>query len=394
MNTGKTVFAQIMDFLPLHELRKCIKNYNGHHKVKSFSCLEQFLTMAFAQLTFRESLRDIETCMRAMRSKLYHMGIRSKISRNTLANANEKRNWRIYADFSQILIQKAKHLYANEKFFFQINQAVYAFDSSVISLALSICPWSKWNDQKIGGVKLHTLLNLNGSIPSFIKITSPVVNDFEMIDNIIVEPGAFYVMDRGFIDLSRLYTMHQSKGFFITREKTKIKYKRLYSRPVKKTDGLRCDQTILFCGRFSGTDYPEKLRRVRFFDSKNKKYYTFWTNNFLLPALTIANLYRCRWQIELFFKWIKQHLKIKKFYGTSENAVKTQIFIAVCIYILIAVVKKQLDLKYDLYSILQVFSVSAFERTLIKDLFSNLSEIHLEPHLEKQQLFTFKNYTF
>jgi transposase len=316
------------------------------------------------------------------------MGIRSLVSRNTLANANEKRDWRIYADFSQILIQRAKVLYSNEKFALQLQQSIYAFDSTIIDLALSIFPWSKGYRHR-GALKLHTLLNLKGAIPAFVKVTRATVNDFEALDDINIEPGGIYIMDRGFIDLSRLYIIHQSGAFFVTREKSRINWQRLYSHPVDKSTGLRCDQTIVFTGRYSAIDYPVKLRRIRFFDSKNNRYLTFWTNNFILSALTIAQLYQCRWQIELFFKWVKQHLRIKAFYGTSENAVKSQIFIAICVYVLVAVVKKCLGLEYHLYTVLQVLSVSAFERVPLKELFSNLDNNQQVMDYEKQLLFGF-----
>ncbi|MBU0650440.1 IS4 family transposase [bacterium] len=371
MNTGKTVFSQLIDFLPLHDFRKCVKNYQGDYKIRQFSCLDQFLSMAFAQLTYRESLRDIEVCLRSMKSKLYHMGFRcSHISRTTIADANEKRDWRIYADFAQSLISIAKKLYLNEKFAINLNETVYALDSSIITLCLSLFPWSYYQKGK-GGIKIHTLLDLRGNIPSFIKITNAKLNDFEVLDDLPLEPGSFYIMDRGYIDLSRLYSIALASAFFITRSKRNINMKRLYSRPVDKSTGLRCDQTIVFTGRYSAKDYPEKLRRIQYLDLQNNQYYTFLTNNFILPAYTITELYHCRWQIELFFKWIKQHLRIKKFYGTSENAIKIQIWIAISVYVLVAIIKKKLKLEQNLYTILQILSVTIFEKVDILQLFTD-----------------------
>lgn len=370
MYTGKIIFSQIMDFLPLHEFHKCVKRYQGNYRVKNFSCLEQFLCMAFAQLTFRESLRDIETCLRAMKNKLYHMGIKSQISRNTLANANEKRSWRIYSEFAQVLMNIAKELYAKEEFALKLKETVYALDSSVIKLSLSLFPWAYYQKGH-GGVKLHTLLNLKGNIPSFAKVTRTQISDHDIIDDITIEPGSFYIMDRGYIDLSRIYTIHTSRAFFVIRNRCDLKWCRVYSRPIDKSTGLRCDQTIIFTGRYSAPDYPEKIRRIGFFDSKNNKHLDILTNNFSLPALTIAELYRCRWQVELFFKWIKQHLRIKKFYGTSQNAIQTQIWIAISVYLLVAIVRKRLKLNLSLYVVLQVLSIAAFEKASLSEIFEN-----------------------
>jgi len=363
MNSGKYVFSQIMQFLPLHKFRKCVNRYQGNYKVKNFTCLDQFLAMAFAQLTFRESLRDIEACLHAMKSNLYHMGFRTPvISRSTLAKANENRDWRIYSDFAQILMHIANRLYKDDSFAVDLKETVYALDSSIIKLCLSLCPWAYFQKNH-GGVKLHTLLNLRGNIPSFISVTDTAMRDFMIIDELLLEPGSFYIMDRGYIDLSRLYTMQLSGAFFVIRNRiSMINIKRLYSHSVDKTTGLRYDQTAIFYGRYSAKDYPEKIRRIKFYDETKKVSYVFLTNNFLLPALTIANLYKCRWQVELFFKWIKQHLRIKKFYGTSENAVYTQIWIAVSIYVLVAILKKHLKLDYDLYTILQILSVTLFQK--------------------------------
>ena len=361
MNQGKTVFSQLMDHLPMHALRSRIERYRGHYKVKNFSCLDQFLCMAFAQLTYRESLRDIETCLRAMQNKLYHMGIRGRVSRSTLADANESRDWRIYADFAQVLIHIARDLYRDEPFGVELDETVYALDSSTIDLCLSLFPWARFRKTK-GAVKLHTLLDLRGNIPVFIEITDGKVHDVNLLDVIIPEPGSFYIMDRGYIDFRRLYTFTLDGAFFVTLAKSNMQFRRLYSHPVDKATGLKCDQIILLTGLDTHKDYPEKLRRVRYFDEETEKTLTFLTNNFILPALTIAQLYKCRWQIELFFKWIKQHLRIKSFYGTSENAVKTQIWIAISVYVLVAIVKKRLKLDISLYTFLQFLSVSVFEK--------------------------------
>jgi hypothetical protein len=353
-----------MDFLPLYEFRKCVKRYRGNYKVKSFSCLDQFLCMAFAQLTYRESLRDIEACLRSMQNKLYHMGIRGGVSRNNLANANETRDWRIYADFAQVLIHQARSLYADDGFGVELDQTVYALDTTTIDLCLSLFPWARFQKRK-AGIKLHTALDLRGSIPIFIKITDARVYDLCILDELIPEAGSFYIMDRGFLDFTRLYTLNLFNAYFIIRARSNIKFRRIYSHPVNKHTGLKCDQTIALTGVDSPKYYPEKLRRVRFFDRENNNHLTFLTNNFILPADTIAQLYKCRWQIELFFKWIKQHLRIKSFYGTSENAVKTQIWIAISVYLLVAIIKKLLNLEMSLYTFLQILSVTAFEKVPI-----------------------------
>ena len=364
MNTGRTVFSQIMDFLPLRDLRKCVKRYHGNYKVQKFSCIDQFLCMAFAQLTYRESLRDIEACLRAMQSKLYHMGIRGRVSKSTLADANENRDWRIYADFAQVLIHIARSLYAKEEFGIELDQTVYALDSTTIDLCLSLFPWAKFRKHK-AGVKLHTLLDLRGNIPTFIRITEALIHDVNILDDITPEAGAFYIMDRGYLDFARLYIFHQCLAFFVTRAKGNFQFRRLYSHPIDKSTGLRCDQTIVLTGFYSSKDYPERLRRIRYLDKETEQNLVFITNCFTLPAITIAQLYKCRWQVEIFFKWIKQHLRIKAFFGATENAVKTQIWIAISVYVLVAIIKKQLNLDLNLYTILQILSVTLFEKVSI-----------------------------
>jgi len=364
MNIGRTVFAQIMDFAPSFQFRQCVARYNGNYKVITFTCLDQFLCMAFAQLTYRESLRDIEACLRVAKPKLYHMGIRSNVSRNTLAHANENRDWRIYADFAQVLIKIARELYANEDFGLELKNAVYAFDSTTIDLCLSVFPWAKFRKTK-AAVKLHTLLDLRGNIPVVISITNGKTHDVNALDDLVFEPGAIYIFDKAYVDFARLYRMHQSLAFFVTRAKSNFVFKRLYSQPVDKSTGIRADQIIMVTGFYTLLDYPEKLRRIRYYDVDTKKRFVFLTNNFTLPAIVIAKLYKCRWQVELFFKWIKQHLRIKAFYGTSENALKTQIWIAISVYVLVAIVKKRLKLDRSLYTILQILSVTMFEKTPI-----------------------------
>jgi hypothetical protein len=373
MNTGRTIFSQVMDFLPLHEFRKCVGRYQGDYKIKSFSCLDQFLSMAFAQMTYRESLRDIETCLRSMQSKLYHMGIRGKVARNTLAHANETRDWRIYADFAQVLIHQARSLYEGEDFGVELEETVYALDATTINLCLSLFPWARFRKQK-GAIKLHTLLDLRGPIPAFIEITHGKIHDVKILDLLIPEPGSFYVMDRGYLDFARLFVLHQASAFFVTRAKSNLQFRRLLSHPVDKSTGLQADQSIGLTGFYAVRDYPDKLRRIRYFDRETEKKLVFLTNHFVLPALTIAQLYKCRWQVELFFKWIKQHLRIKAFFGTSENAVKTQIWIAVATYVLIAIIKKKLDLRLSLYSFLQILSVTVFEKMPILQAFQGLDD--------------------
>src|SRR4030042_294978 len=364
MDTGKTIFAQLMDFLPVYEFQKCVQRYNGHYKVKHFSCWNQFLCMAFAQLTYRESLRDIEACLRSTQRKLYHMGFRGNVSRNTLAHANQVRDWRIYADFAQILITRARRLYAHDSFGVELNQTAYALDSTTIDLCLSLFPWAKFRAHK-GAIKLHTLLDLRGSIPSLIIITHGKIHDVTILDQLIFEPAAFYIFDRGYLVFAPLHKIHRAFACFVTRAKSNFQFKRLYSQPVDKSTGVQCDQIILLKGFYAKKDYPDKLRRIRYFDATQNKWFVFLTNNFTLPALTIAQLYQSRWQIELFFKWIKQHLRIKAFYGTSNNAVKTQIWIAITVYVLVAIAKKQLKLEKSLYTILQILSVTLFEKSPI-----------------------------
>ncbi len=365
---SQTVFSQLMDFLPRYEFDKCVKRYDGNYKVQEFSCWRQFLCIAFAQLTYRESLRDIETCLRAMSSKLYHMGIQG-VARNTLANANKTRDWRIYADFAQVLIAEARRLYSKDEFGTELEQTAYALDSSTIDLCLSLFPWASFRKRK-GAIKLHTLLDLRGNIPSLIIITNGKMHDVNILDELILEPGSVYIMDRGYVDFKRLYTIHQASAFFVTRAKDNCDFRRIYSHPVDKSSGVQCDQTIALNGFYASKNYPEKLRRIRYFDEANNKRLVFLTNNFALPALTIAELYRCRWQVELFFKWIKQHLRIKKFYGTTQNAVKTQIWTAIATYVLVAIVKKRLGLTQSPYTILQILSVTLFEKTPILEVFS------------------------
>ena len=361
MNTGRTIFAQIMDYLPTYEFRQCVERYAANYKVKSFSCWDQFLNMAFAQLTYRESLRDIQACLRAAKQKTYHMGIRGKISRNTLAHANQIRDWRIYADFAQVLIQKARQLYANDSFGIELEQTTYALDATTIDLCLSLFPWAAFRKNK-GAVRLHTLLDLKGNIPTIAFITSGKVHEANILDKLPIEAGAIYIMDRGYLDYARLYKLHQSAAYFITRAKSNARYDRCYYQKIDKTTGLRSDQVVTLHGYYARKDYPERLRRITFYDETQNKRLVFLTNNFKLPALTITEIYHKRWQIELFFKWIKQHLRIKAFYGTSENAVKTQIWIAISIYVLVAILKKQLNLEQSLYTILQIASVTLFEK--------------------------------
>ena len=361
MYTGKLIFSQVTDFLPMHSFRQCVERYQGHHKVKSFSCLDQYLCMVFAQLTYRESLRDIEACLRAQSNKLYHMGIRSKVARNTLANANKKRDWRIYADFAQLLIYEAQELYRNENFGIELTESVYALDSTTIDLSLSVFPWANFRQNK-AAIKLHTLLDLRGNIPTFIHISDGKLHDVNVLDRLIPEPGSFYIMDRGYLDFARLFHINQWAAFFVIRAKSNFQFHRIYSHPTEQDTGVKCDQTIRLAGFYPSKGYPDKLRRIKYFDSTTGKTFAFLTNNFTLPAQTIADLYRCRWQVELFFKWIKQHLRIKSFFGTSENAVKSQVWIAVSVYILVAIIKKRLKITTSLYTILQVLSLTIFEK--------------------------------
>jgi len=377
-----------MEFLPTHEFRKCVKRYNGNYKIKRFSCWDQFLCMAFAQLTYRESLRDIQACLRASQQKLYHMGIRGKVSRNTLAHANQVRDWRIYADFAQVLIGIARELYINENFGVELDQTAYALDATIIDLCLSLFPWAQFRNRK-GAIKLHTLIDLRGSIPAVVIITHGKIHEVTILDDLLIEPGAIYIMDRGYLDFARLHRIHQSSGFFVTRAKRNFNCKRLYSNSADKKTGIRCDQIVVLQGFYARKDYPDKLRRIRYHDAENNKTLVFLTNNFILPARTIAKLYRCRWQVELFFKWIKQHLRIKAFYGTTENAVKTQIWIAISVYVLVAIVKRRLKLSLSLYTILQILSVTLFEKIKLSQAFMDIDDTELNSDFCKQlNLFT------
>ena len=371
MNLGKLVFAQLTQHLPLTTFRRCVARYGGEHKVKTFSCLDQYLCMAFAQLTYRESLRDIEACLRAQAAKLYHMGIKRRVSRSTLADANEVRDWRIYADYAQSLIGIARRLYAGEAFGVDLKETVYALDASTIDLCLSVFPWAPFRSTK-AAIKLHTLLDLRGNNPTFLHISDGKLHDVNVLDLLLPEPGAFYIMDRGYIDFERLHRLHEAGSFFVTRAKSNLKAQRRYSHPVDRSTGLVCDQTIVLTGFYSRQGFDTPLRRIKFKDPETGKRLVFLTNNFALPAITIAELYRCRWQVELFFKWVKQHLRIKVFFGTSENAVKTQIWIAVSVYVLVAIVKKRLNLSASLYEMLQILSLTMFERIPLDQLLNNV----------------------
>lgn len=369
MNSGRLVFSQLMEFLPKYEYDKCVRRYRGNYRMRTLSCYDQFLCMVFAQFTYRESLRDTVTCLQALATKRFHAGIRGNITRSTLADANEKRDWRIYADFAQVLICQARRLYANEDFGIDLDNTAYALDASTIDLCLSVFPWAAFRKAK-GAVKLHALLDLRGNIPVFVHISDGKLHDVNVLDILVPEAGSIYIMDRGYVDFKRLYALHHASAFFVTRAKKNFRYKRKGSRPVDKTTGLMSDQDVELTGLHSRQDYPITMRRIVYRDLDTGKKYCFLTNNFMLPALTIARLYKARWQVELFFKWIKQHLRIKAFFGTSENAVKTQIWIAVCSYVLIAIIKKRLGLEQSLYTILQVLSVSLFEKTPILQVFS------------------------
>ena len=364
MNAGRTVFSQLIEHTPSKEFQKCVARYRGDSHLRGFSCWDQYLAMAFAQLTYRESLRDIEACLRAVGGKLYHMGFRGRVARSTLADANETHDWRIFADFAQILIATARPLYARDPLGVDLNNSLYALDSTTIDLCLSLFPWAKFREHK-AAVKMHTMLDLHGNIPTFIRITNGKVHDVNILDEIMPEPGAFYVMDRGYIDFQRLFVFTLSSAFFVVRTKSNVLLQRRYSHAIDKDTGVRSDQTVILASFESASAYPDPLRRVSYFDTETDKRLTFLTNNFALPAVTIAQIYRQRWQAELFFKWIKMHLRIKAFYGTSENAVKTQIWIAVSVYVLVAIVRKRLELEVSLYQILQILSLSLFEKVPI-----------------------------
>jgi transposase len=389
VNSGQTVFAQVMEFVPTYQFQLCVDRYQGNRYVKDFSCWDQFLCLAFAQLTYRTSLRDIEACLRAQQPKLYHMGFRGRVSRSTLADANELRDWRIYRDFAQVLIRIARDLYRDEAFGVELSETVYAFDSTTIDLCLSLFPWGQFRRHK-SAVKLHTLLEVRGSIPTNVYVTGGQVHDVNLLDELLLEAGAIYLIDRGYVDFARLYTFTQACAFFITRAKKNMQFSRRSSRPVERSTGVRCDQTILLTGVRTAQRYPDPLRRIHYFDAEKDSRLTFLTNHFLLPALTIAQLYRTRWQVELFFRWIKQHLRITAFYGTSENAVKTQVWVALSVYVLVAIVKKRLGLDLSLYKILQILSITIFEKTPILEGFVNFADETETPNLGKQlNLFEF-----
>ena len=379
MHAGKLVFAQLMAHLPLHTFRQCVAKYPSRYPTLTFSHLDQFLCLAFAQLTYRESLRDIETCLRAHQAKLYHLGIRGNIAKSTLADANESRDWRIYRDFALSQIKLARKLYSQDSFAVELEQTVYALDTTTIDLCLSVFPWAHFRQAK-AAVKMHTLLDLRGNIPTFIHITDGKMHEVNVLDIMIPEAGSFYIMDRGFTDFARWFTLHQAQAFFVIRGKSNLLFRRVYSRAVDTSTGLRCDQTIVLTAPKALKDYPQHLRRIKFYDAEHGRHLVFLTNNFDLPALTIAKLYRCRWQVELFFKWIKQHLRIKRFYGTTENAVKTQIWIAITVYVLVAIVKKRLNSEASLYTILQILSLTLFEKTPLDQLLKNM-----EPRMDMQQ---------
>jgi len=387
MPVGKFVFAQLMEFLPRHEFDVCVRRYGGDRRERGFSCRDQWLCLAFGQLTFRESLRDIETCLRALDTKLYHAGFRGRIARSTLADANQAHDWRIFADFAQVLIRRARELYATEPLAVTLEQTVYAFDSTTIDLCLKLFPWARFRRRK-GAVKLHTLIDLRGNIPTFVHVSHGNMADVTALDHLPLEPGACYIMDRGYIDFIRLYRFTQRGAFFVTRGKKKLDYTPRARRKVDKSTGLRCDQTIVLAGPKSSQLYPAELRRIVFYDAEHERRFVFLTNNFELPALVVAQLYRCRWQIELFFKWIKQHLRIKAFYGNSPNAVKTQVWVAISVYVLVAIVKKELRLDRPLSEILQILSLSLFEKVpLFEALTTKNTPLFNTPSPNQQTLF-------
>lgn len=389
MFTGKLILAQLLEHLPRHDFDACVRRYRGNHRLRQFSCRDQFLCMAFAQLTYRESLRDIETCLRSLGTKLYHAGFRGRISRSTLGDANRLRDWRIYAEFAQVLIVRARALYLEEPFGVELDHAAYALDATTIDLCLELFPWAKFRRRK-AAVKLHTLLDLRGNIPTFIRITPGKTHEVNILDELPIEPGAFYVMDKGYLDYTRLFRLHQEAAFFVIRAKRNQAYTRRVSRAVDKTTGLRSDQTIALTGTLAARNYPEPLRRISFYDVERRRRLVFLTNNFVLPALLIAQLYRCRWQIELFFKWIKQHLRIKAFYGNSDNAVKTQIWIAVSVYLLLAILKKELRSELSLGEISQILSVNVFHKTPLNTLISaNSTQPNVNPDPNQLRLFDF-----
>lgn len=389
MNSGRTVFSQLISFLPDREFRRCVARYGGDHRLREFSCWDQYLAMAFAQLTYRESLRDIEACLRSLQEKLYHMGFRGRVSRSTLADANENRDWRIFADFAQVLIRMARRQYAHDPLGVDLEQSLYALDSTTIDLCLSLFPWARFRKHK-AAVKMHTLLDLHGNIPTFVYVTEGKMHDVNILDELLPEPGAFYVMDRGYIDFERLFPFTRGSAFFVVRTKENVLLQRRYSRPVDKTTGLRSDHTVILTTIRSAQAYPDPLRRVTYYDAEKQKRLKFLTNNFVLPALTIAKIYKYRWQVELFFRWIKQHLRIKAFYGTSENAVKTQIWIAVSVYVLVAILRRRLGVEASLYQILQILSLTLFEKVpLLQALETSDSQENLVADPNQMILFDF-----
>jgi hypothetical protein len=389
MHTGTFLFAQLMAFLPKRDFDRCVRKYRGNYRTRKFSCFDQFLCMTFAQLTYRSSLRDIEICLNSMKAKLYHVGIRGNVARNTLAKANQNRDWRIYGDFAAILIAQARKLYAGDPLSVELEQTVYAFDSTTIDLCLALFPWARFRRRK-GAVKLHTLIDLRGNIPCFVHVSTGKMADVKSLDLLVLEPGAFYVMDRGYIDFARLYVFQANMAFFVTRAKKNLQYRCRAKRTVDKLTGLRCDQTIRLSGAKTAAEYPVPLRRIKYVDPDTGKRLVFLTNNFVLDALTIAKLYKCRWQVELFFKWIKQHLRIKAFYGTSENAVKTQVWIAISTYVLVAIVKKELKLDRSLNEILQILSLALFEKTpVFQALSQQIVPNENEPSHKQLSLFDF-----
>jgi len=383
MYSGRTVFSQIMDFFPRREFSRCVKRYGGNHKIQKFSCQEQFRCMAFAQLTYRHSLRDIEVCMRAMSTHLYHMGIRSRVSKSTLADANENRDCRIYEDFALYLMAQTKIIYADEEFCIELDAALYALDSTIIDLCLTSFPWSRLNQYR-GGVKLHTLLNLKGNIPDFIRISGGTVSDYYGMDSLVLEPGAFYVLDRGYYSFVRLFLINKAPAFFVIRAMSKFNGRLIKAHPIESGAGVLADHTVMFKTKQQLEKYPEPMRRIKYFDQNTDKVLVFLTNSFDLPAKTVADIYKARWQIELFFKWIKQHLRIKNFFGTSENAVKTQIWIAVATYVLVAILKKQYQVDHSMYKILQVLSVTLFEKVPVDQLLRDLDNFPEEDGFSNQ----------
>ena len=383
MNEGRAVFSQIMDFVPMHEFNRCVERYHGKYKVKDFSCWDHFLCMSFAQLTNRESLRDIVNCLSAQQSKLYHVGFRGRIKRSTLSYANNTRDFRIYADFASVLLRMAKELYHDEPFGVEIESAAYALDSTTIDLCLSMFPWAEFRETK-AAVKIHTQLDLRGNIPSILAISNGKMHDVNALDLLAIEPGAFYVFDRGYVDFLRLHRLARTCAYFVTRAKSNMKFDRLYSHAVDKNLGTQCDQTIRLSGFYTSREYPDTLRRIKYYDKESDRTFVFITNNFVVPSLTVAQLYKCRWQVELFFKWIKQHLRIKAFYGTSVNAVKTQIWIALSVYLIVAIIKKRLKLQLSLYTILHILSFTIFEKAPISQVLTDTQPVFQQHHLHKQ----------